>query len=103
MLKITILINKNILGGWKYINKQTGQFFTDEKDLEQNLDILLSNIKRNTYSPRKYFVENYGPRRSGERLKEFLYKHWKDRLNIPKSEVEYLSIEFQKNNYKNCT
>ena len=102
-MNIPTLINKHILGGWKYINKQTGQFFTDEKDLEKNLDILLNNIKRKTYSPRKYFAENYGPRRSGERLKEFLYKHWGDRLNLPKSEVEYLSIEFQKNNYKNCT
>ena len=28
---ILVLLNKNV-GGWKYVNKNTGEFFTDEKD-----------------------------------------------------------------------
>jgi len=101
-MNIPTLINKNILGGWKYINDKTGEFFTDENDLEKHLSIILNKVNQNAYSPRDYFVKNYGPRRSGERLKEFLYKHWEDRINIPKSEVDYLTIEFQKKDYKNC-
>lgn len=102
-MNIPVLVNKNILGGWKYINDKTGQFFTDENDISKNIDILMNGIENKQYTPRKYFVENYGPRRSGERLKEFVYKHWGDRINIPKNEVEYLTPEFEKKDYVNCS
>ena len=34
---VPTLLNKNILGGWKYINNETGEFFNDENDLDQLL------------------------------------------------------------------
>ena len=54
-----VLMNVNILGGWKYIEPGvSGEFFTDEKDLE----VALSKILRNydSYKPREHFVKNFG-------------------------------------------
>ena len=101
-LNLPVLINENILGGWKYINDKTGVFFKDEKDVGEKAAQLLNGIAKKQYSPRKFFVENYGNHHSGERLKEFLYKHWGDKINIPKKEIEYLTPEFNRKNYKKC-
>ncbi len=30
---LPILVNENILGGWKYVNEKTGVFFRDEHDI----------------------------------------------------------------------
>lgn len=102
-MNIPALVNSNILGGWKYINDSTGLFFKDENDVGEKAKLLLDNISKNQYTPRKFFIENYGNHNSGERLKEFLYKHWSDKLNIPKNEIEYLSPEFNRKDYKKCT
>ena len=38
------LINRNILGGWKYINQNTGVFFNDEKlTLVQLMNLICEN------------------------------------------------------------
>lgn len=92
-LNMPCLMNTNILGGWKYINTdsvKTGEFFTDETDLEKSLKILLDNIKNNIYQPRKFILDNYGPINSGIKLKEFLFEHFKDRLNI--KDAKYITI-----------
>ena len=70
------LLNRNILGGWKYIDEDimkqtTGTFFTDETDIADALKILLANM--NKYNPRKYIIENYGPINAGKNLKTFLF------------------------------
>ena len=86
-------MNKNIVGGWKYINKdsiKTGEFFTDETDIEDSLKTFLDNMKNNKYEPRKFILENYGPINSGIKLKEFLFEHFKDRLNI--KDAKYITI-----------
>ena len=62
------LINKNILGGWKYINEKTGQFFTDENDVGKNIEIMMNKLKNNEYEPRKFFIDNYGAIKSGKKL-----------------------------------
>ena len=102
-MNVPTLINKNILGGWKYINEQTGQFFTNEQDIGKNIEIIMNGIKNKQYTPRKYFIENYGPKKSGERLKTFIYKQWGDKINIPESEVTYVTPEFKKPDYKDCS
>ena len=99
---IACLVNKNILGGWKYVNDKTGEFFNDEKDLPAALDKLLHGLSNNKYDPRNYFVTNYSVENSGKRLKEFLYKHWGDRITIPESQVKFISPEFVKKNFKTC-
>ena len=97
------LVNYNILGGWKYINDQTGEFFTNEKDIENSLSKLLENMNNNVYTPRNYFIETYGIINSGKKLKEFIYTYFKDEINIKEDELEYITPEFSKENYKSCT
>ena len=97
------LMNKNIIGGWKYINENTGEFFTDENDIGDSLNILLNNMIQNKYEPRKYFIDNYGIINSGKRLKQFLYSTFGDRLNIPESQVEYITPDYKSIDYKSCT
>ena len=69
---VPILLNKNILGGWKYINKNTGEFFNDENDFEKGLKKIIKNMKK--YKPHDWFSKKYGPINSGKRLKKFIKK-----------------------------
>tara|TARA_B100001121_G_scaffold310429_1_gene341415 strand:+ start:5231 stop:6325 length:1095 start_codon:yes stop_codon:yes gene_type:complete len=89
-LDVPCLINKNILGGWKYVNDKTGKFFTDENDIEKTAELLLSNLDK--YSPRQFIIDNYGPKNSGIKLKNFLFDNFKDRLNVNENEVNYVTI-----------
>jgi len=97
-LNTPCLINKNILGGWKYINNKTGQFFTDENDIKENVNILINNLSK--CSPRQYIIDNYGPLHSGKKLKEFLFTHFKDRLNVKEEDVKYVTIRNPLKNFK---
>jgi hypothetical protein len=97
------LVNRNILGGWKYVTNQTGEFFDDENNLSQALDKLLPNIKNNVYNPRQYFIDNYGIIKTGQKLKNFLYSHFGNDINVPENEVDYITPDFQKNDYKKCS
>lgn len=87
-LNVPCLINKNILGGWKYVNNKTGQFFNDENDVKENVNIILKNL--NNYSPRKYIIDNYGPINSGKKLAKFLLENFKNRLNH--KDIKYVTI-----------
>jgi glycosyltransferase involved in cell wall biosynthesis len=69
-----VLMNKNIIGGWKYVNNQTGVFFNDEKDITASLYELINNIS--SFTPRKWFSENYGKEKTGQRFLNFLKKHY---------------------------
>ena len=101
-MNVPTLINKNILGGWKYINEKTGQFFTDETDVGKNIEIMMNKLKNNEYEPRKFFIDNYGAIKSGKKLKKFLYSNWGKDINLPEHEVEYITPEFPKKDFKQC-
>ena len=93
---IPVLLNKNIIGGWKYINEKTGEFFNDEKDIESVLDKMLKNLKN--YTPRKYYTDNFGIVKSGKRLLDFVKKNClKAKLD---KDCRYLVPRFSKVNYK---
>lgn len=74
------LVNNNILGGWKYVNKNTGEFFTNKNDFETSMIKLFNNY--NKYNPSIYFNNNYGKINSGKRLKKFLCDHIPELNNI---------------------
>ena len=99
---VPVLMNKNILGGWKYINKDTGEFFTNENDLENSLKIIMNKIKNKKYQPRNYFVKNYSVINSGKRLKTFLYDNYGSRINIDRNNIDYITIETSKTDFKKC-
>ena len=79
---LPVLMNKNILGGWKYVIEQTGELFNDENDIESALNKFIPKLKNNEYKARQYIIDNYGPVNSGRKLKEFLFKNWGEKLNI---------------------
>jgi len=99
---LACLVNKNILAGWKYVNDKTGELFSDENDVSQAVEKLLEGLKNKTYKPRDYYVENYSVENAGSKLKNFVYKHWGDRINIPEDKVKYISLEFNKKDFKTC-
>ncbi len=67
---VAVLMNKNILGGFKYINYETGNFFSDENDLVPNLSDLLNRIDK--ISPKKWWSENYSQEICYKKLRNFL-------------------------------
>ena len=68
---IPTLINRNILGGWKYVNDKTGVFFTDENDIDASINEMNRKLLNNEFSPREEYIKNYGPVNSGRRLRDF--------------------------------
>lgn len=90
---LPVLMNKNILGGWHYINDQTGSFF-DPDNLEEfpkTLENFLKKLNNNEYKPREWFIKNYGKYNSGKRLLKFVQEVFKpDELNFRYDEIEYL-------------
>lgn len=67
---LPVLMNKNILCGSKYINYETGEFFTNETDLKPALTNLLSRLYK--ISPKKWWADNYSQEMSQKHLHEFL-------------------------------
>jgi hypothetical protein len=67
---IPVLMNRNILCGSKYINYETGEFFSDEMDLKSAVTNLQNRI--NKISPGKWWSENYSNERSQKKLRNFL-------------------------------
>jgi len=86
-----IFVNRDILGGWKYVNDKTGLFFTEDTIKESAIQIM-NNIKMNVYSPREYYLNNYGLKKSGRDLRNFLKS-----INPELSECEYVRFEISSN------
>ena len=66
---VPVLMNRTIVCGTKYINYETGELFTDENDLRYHLRQLLNK----TFSPKKWWEENYGLSKSAIKFRNFLY------------------------------
>lgn len=67
---LRILVNYNILGGWKYVNCFTGEFMNNEYDCYKNLDKILINY--NKYKPREWYMQHFGLYNSGKKMLDFL-------------------------------
>ena len=67
-LDVPILVNRAILGGWKYVCPATGRFFTDEFDVVEAME----SIRSGSLNPREWFCANYGRANAGPRLAAFL-------------------------------
>lgn len=81
-LNTPVLMNWNILGGWKYVNEKTGEFFHDLNDFRSSLEKIMRSLA--TYEPSKYMLERYGDEIQGARLKKFVEEHFGDRVQLPK-------------------
>ena len=54
-LDVPILVNRHILGGWKYVSNETGAFFGGEHDVVDAVRALLSERRRAELQPRRWF------------------------------------------------
>ena len=81
-LNVPLLMNKNIVGGWKYINDQTGEFFNDISDFKSNLGMMMNRL--DTYSPRAYVQQNYGKELYGRKLRSFVEDNFGEYVSLPK-------------------
>ena len=61
---IPVLMNNNIICGFKYVTPETREYFIDEHNIRNALYILLLKINNNLISPKKWWAENYGVERS---------------------------------------
>jgi len=90
---LPILMNKDIIGGWHYINDQTGEFVDlyNFDSFEKTLAKFLKKLENNEYHPRDWFIKNYGKYNSGKRLLKFIQEVFKeDELNFKYNEIDYL-------------
>jgi len=67
-LDTPILVNRAILGGWKYVNAFTGRFFSSADDVAAAAAECLAG----TFHPRSWFAANHGPANAGRRLARLL-------------------------------
>jgi len=81
-----IIVNEDIVGGWKYVTDETGLFFNRD-NFKSQVEKLLDNINKNKYTPRDHYVNNYTLENSGKQLKDFLKK-----INPELSECEYVKF-----------
>ncbi len=69
---VPILVNENILGGWKYVNENTGALFTRDR-IDSALDCMIDG----NFRTEEYFMANYGFIKSARLLAKFGRKHLK--------------------------
>ena len=67
---VPVLMNRSIVCGSKYINDQTGVFFTDDHDIRFSL----RKMQKNKFSPRDWWSKTYGVKKSGKKLRDYLAK-----------------------------
>lgn len=80
-LNVPLLMNNQIVGGWKYINDETGEFFNDDmSDFRSSLVKLVNRL--DSYSPRSYVEMNYGTKIAGSKLRAFVEENFSDRVSL---------------------
>ena len=70
---LAVLMNREILCGFKYITYDTGEFFTNEIDIRPALTNLLN--KQYKISPKKWWSEHYSQEKSEKALRDFLVRN----------------------------
>jgi hypothetical protein len=67
-LDMPVLVNRQILGGWKYVEAETGRFFSDETDVGGAFHDCLTA----SFEPRSWLCARYGTDNAARRLAEEL-------------------------------
>ena len=67
-LNTPVVVNRHILGGWKYVNRFTGTFFEDQHDIVSAVRTCINQA----VEPRSWFCTNFGPYLAGRQLLRFL-------------------------------
>ena len=70
-LNMPILVNEQILGGWKYINKYTGAFFCPTEEIKPQIEHFLSTVVP-TCMPRQWFQHHFNAEQNTQGLADTL-------------------------------
>jgi hypothetical protein len=54
-LGMPVMMNQHIVGGWKYINRQTGEFFSNSTDVVDSYRRLTAAERVKELSPRSWY------------------------------------------------
>ena len=84
---IPVLMNQEILCGFKYIHPETGEFFSTETDFKPALERLLGRI--DTISPKEWWSKHYSTENAYKKLRDFLAKSFPGTLDHIK-EVKFI-------------
>ena len=60
-LNLPVLVNENILGGWKYVNDVTGQFFCPDEPIGPAVTQFMNKIHQHGFHPRSWIEHNLQP------------------------------------------
>lgn len=52
----TILVNRHIIGGWKYVVEETGEFFETADDVLEAWDRLRDPARQSRLDPRGWYM-----------------------------------------------
>lgn len=85
LLNVPVLVNKNIIGGWKYISKETGSFFDTEGNLEDSIRFML----KNKFKSREYFLTNFNLSQSQRKLAKLV-----NSLGVEIKKYDFLTFKF---------
>jgi hypothetical protein len=85
---LPILMNNSIVCGSKYITYETGELFIDENDIRISLRKLLD--KYDKINPKEWWKKNYGKKKSGKILRDFLYESYPSMLENVKEVYFYI-------------
>ena len=54
-LDVPILVNRHIVGGWKYVNSETGAFFDSVDNVVPAYMDMMARMQRGELHPREWF------------------------------------------------
>jgi len=70
--KCPALVNADILGGWKYINNETGALFNVD-NIGEKIDFMF----KTNFQPLKFYMSQYGYKKTAIRLAKFGARHFR--------------------------
>ena len=83
-LNVPILMNRNIVGGWKYLNNKTGEGFHDISDFKEQLGKMVKRSRHgNYYQPQDFLTSNYGTEHAGKRFRDWVEANFQGRVEFP--------------------
>ena len=82
LLNTPVLVNKDIIGGWKYVDEESGVFY-DSLTIKSKI----KEIMKKKFNPRRYFLKHYGIQNSGKKFRDFV-------VSIDPSFSKYKQLRF---------
>ena len=83
LVNTPVLVYKDIIGGWKYVNENSGLFY-DESDINLKINKILKDV---TLNLEKYYLNHFGVEKPGKKLRDFI-------VDIDPSFSRYKSLRF---------